>query len=438
MEWVQLIGNNLINIMFGLWNVGATAGLILGAMLVLRPLLLKILTAQQRAWLGMLGWYGTGLVSMFQLLGRVHLLPVTFRDLITPRTGTISYDIPAYLPVRYQGTGEYAVALPGGEAVWVEFSDGVVIALGLLWIGVAVALYLWQKRRTDQLKALGRQGQLLADDDPLLFRGLSRRPDDKPVAVRLCRGLPTSFVYQNGEKISGKKHNMIYLQEELSTQRRELVLRHEWNHIRLHHGWMKCWASAMMVLWWWNPILWAAYYFFCRDLEMACDEKTLDDLPGPEERKQYAQTLVELAAGKILWDVPLAFGECDAIPRVKAAVAWHKPKEWVKNGKWCAFILLFLFFVGGPRHISYLPQELVQYWQQEAVDVEVPDSWTPAERWMSVDPEGFMILLAKDTQGIWRQQMYVYWTRDQDFHGSDSWYTLSEPPDLTGFQQGLW
>ncbi|MFR3323601.1 MAG: hypothetical protein ACLTR8_03275 [Oscillospiraceae bacterium] len=60
----------------------------------------------------------------------------------------------------------------------------------------------------------------MADDDPLLLRGLSRRPDDEPVGVRLCRGLPTSFVYQNGERIDGKKHNMIYLQAELPPQRR--------------------------------------------------------------------------------------------------------------------------------------------------------------------------------------------------------------------------
>lgn len=140
----------------------------------------------------------------------------------------------------------------------------------------------------------------------------------------------------------------------------------------------------------------------------------------------------------MLWDVPLAFGECDAIPRVKAAVAWHEPKEWVKNAKWCAFALVFLFFVGGPQNIPYLPQELVQYWQQEAVEVELPGDWTPAERWMSVDQNGFVTLLAKDTQGIWHEQMYIYRTRDRGFHGSDSWYTLSEPPDLTGFQQGLW
>ena len=241
------------NFLFAMWNVGLTAGLILGAMLVLRPLLMKITTAQQRAWLGMLGWYGTAAIYIFGMLGRLHILPVTFRDLITPRTGISTYDVPAYLPENYQGAGEYAVALPGGRAVWVEFHDEMVFVLALIWVGVAVALGLWQTRRTNQLKALGRQGQLLADDAPLLFRGLSRRPDDKPVGVRLCRGLPTSFVYQNGEKIDGVRYNMIYLQEELSPQRRELVLRHEWSHIRLHHGWMKCWASALLVMFWWNP-----------------------------------------------------------------------------------------------------------------------------------------------------------------------------------------
>lgn len=129
---------------------------------------------------------------------------------------------------------------------------------------------------------------------------------------------------------------------------RELVLRHEWNHLRMRHSWMKSWANLVLVAWWWNPILWAAYYYFCRDMKLACDEKTLRDLEKGEQRKQYAQTLVELASGKMLWGEPLAFGECGAVARVKAAVAWHKPRWWVKLGKWCAFVLLFLFFVGGP------------------------------------------------------------------------------------------
>ncbi len=107
------------NFLFDIWNAGLTAGLTLGVMLILRPVLCKLLTAQQRAWLGMLGWYGTGFAPMFGLLGWLHILPVTFRDLITPRTGISSCEIPAYLPENYQGAGEYAVALPGaGRCGW--------------------------------------------------------------------------------------------------------------------------------------------------------------------------------------------------------------------------------------------------------------------------------------------------------------------------------
>lgn len=418
-----------------LWNMGIVAGLMLGGMLVLRPVLLRLLTARQRTWLGMLGWYGTGMINLFSVLGWVHILPVTFRDLITPRTtGRTANELPAYLPVDYRGTGEYAVALPGGKAVWVELTDGMLLAAVVVWLAGIAALSIWMWRRSRRLKALGRQGELLDPKDS----GLKWLQEDRDTAVRLCRGLPTSFVYQNGERIDGKKHNMIYLQEELPPQRRELVLRHEWNHIRLYHGWMKGWANIALILYWWNPILWVAYYYFCRDLELACDERTLCDLAEPEERKQYAQTLVELAAGKMLWDVPLAFGECDAVPRVKAAVAWHKPARWEKAGKWCACVLVFLFFVGGPRDIPYLSQELVRYWQQEAVEVTVPSGWTPEERWLGAEGRGSVILLAKDTQGTWHESSYLWDKRDKDFKTSDPWETLDETPDLTNFQQGLW
>ena len=341
------------------WNMGIVAGLMLGGMLVLRPVLLRLLTARQRTWLGMLGWYGTGMINVFGVLGWVHILPVTFRDLITPRTiSRTVYQWPAYLPDVYRGTGEYAVALPGGKAVWVELTDGMLLAAVVVWLAGIAALSIWMWRRSRRLKALGRQGELLDPKDS----GLKWLQEDRDTAVRLCRGLPTSFVYQGGEKIDGKRYDMIYLQAELSPQRRELVLRHEWNHLRMRHRWMKSWASLVLVAWWWNPILWASYYYFCRDMELACDEKTLRDLEKGEQRKQYAQTLVELASGKMLWGEPLAFGECGAVARVKAAIAWHKPRWWVKLGKWCAFVLLFLFFVGGPRNIPFLPEDVVWKW----------------------------------------------------------------------------
>lgn len=166
----------------------------------------------------------------------------------------------------------------------VELSDLVLLLLGLVWLAGVAAGAVWLWRRSRQVKALGRQGRLLEEDDPLMY-ALDRQPDDHNVTVRLCRGLSSSFVYPNGERLDGVRCDMICLQEELSPQRRELVLRHEWSHIRLNHGWMKSWACGALLLFWWNPILWAAYRCFCRDLELACDEKTLEGLHGPEERR---------------------------------------------------------------------------------------------------------------------------------------------------------
>ena len=68
----------------------------------------------------------------------------------------------------------------------------------------------------------------------------------------------------------------------------------------------------------------------------------------PEQRKEYAKTLVELGAGRRLWEAPLCFGECDGALRVRAAVAW-RPLTPVRRltGLFCA-ALVFLLFAGAP------------------------------------------------------------------------------------------
>lgn len=109
-----------------------------------------------------------------------------------------------------------------------------------------------------------------------------------------------------------------------------------------------------------------------------------------------------------------------------------------RAGQMCVFALVFLFFVGGPRDIPFLPVEVVQNWQQAAVEVELPGGWTPEERWMSVERSGDVTLLAKDTQGVWHEMSYWCSAWDGRFYQMGGWETLSGTPDLTGFQQGLW
>lgn len=139
----------------------------------------------------------------------------------------------------------------------------------------------------------------------------------------------------------------MYLQAELPKEQLSLVLRHELNHIYLRHGYFSGLRGACLLLHWWNPILWLAFRYMGRDMELACDQRTLDQLE-PEQRKEYAKTLVELGAGRRLWEAPLCFGECDGALRVRAAVAW-RPLTPVRRltGLFCA-ALVFLLFAGAP------------------------------------------------------------------------------------------
>ena len=124
---------------------------------------------------------------------------------------------------------------------------------------------------------------------------------EKDVAVRLCEGLPASFVRLGRDTGWGDKvRYVICLQKELPQEWMRLVLLHEMKHIELHHAWYKSIiVIGLTALYRWNPIMWLAYRLTCRDMELACDEAVLEELE-PMERRDYARTLVELGSGRHL------------------------------------------------------------------------------------------------------------------------------------------
>ena len=68
----------------GYLNLGLAVGLTCGALLLLRPLLKRVLSPRQRLLLWMTAWLSAYMLQGYQLLSYLHVLPVTFRDLITP------------------------------------------------------------------------------------------------------------------------------------------------------------------------------------------------------------------------------------------------------------------------------------------------------------------------------------------------------------------
>ena len=436
----------------GYLNLGLAVGLTCGALLLLRPLLKRVLSPRQRLLLWMTAWLSAYTLQGYQLLSYLHVLPVTFRDLITPRTmENLSFDrVPAYFP-DCQWDQQINLALPGGSYVPLSLEPWMAPLAGAVLLGGVVLLTLYFCRRSEGIKAQASQGRLLDWDGPELKPFYGLKPADDYVLVRLCRGLPTSFVYQKAEKFDGIKYNMIYLQEELPQERMALVLRHELNHLKRNHTWMKGIITCGLVLHWWNPLIWLAYKYTCLDLEMDCDRFTLEQL-SPQNCREYAKTLVELGAGKQIWDAPLAFGESDGAARVKAAVTWKKrtvyvQEAWKQKNFWLRlpsfllFLLLLLFFVGGPSNVV-LPADIdlqiteqfgsrENFLQQELDRLGLPDSVTVQQGWRSFQQTWFFDAVYQLSDGRWVESN---WYRYSDGTWSHmGWDWLSSPPDLAGY-----
>ena len=192
MNW----SHSLINTGIYYINMGLATGLIGGLLLAARPVLLRLVSPRQRLLLWMTAWLSAYLPAWYTALSWIHLLPVTFRDLITPRTSEFSYSsIPAYLPT-YRGEGKYCLALPGGLSVPVTLEPWMLAALLLVAAGGIILSLRFFSRGTQQLKAQAAQGRLLDWDGPEL-RCCGRKPAGSVCAV----GCPPALCTRRGRPL---------------------------------------------------------------------------------------------------------------------------------------------------------------------------------------------------------------------------------------------
>ena len=61
------------------------------------------------------------------------------------------------------------------------------------------------------------------------------------------------------------------------------VLAHERAHLARRDHWWKPLGYGLLAVYWFNPVLWAAYIQLCRDIELACDEKVIRALDAEGE-----------------------------------------------------------------------------------------------------------------------------------------------------------
>lgn len=107
------------------------------------------------------------------------------------------------------------------------------------------------------------------------------------------------------------------------------VIAHEQAHIKRRDHWWKPLGYLLLSIYWFQPLCMIAYILFCRDLELACDEKAVKGLDF-EEKKAYSNALVSCSMQrKMIIAYPLAFGEVSVRERVRAVLQDKKPAFWI-------------------------------------------------------------------------------------------------------------
>ena len=288
-------------VFISLLNTSITAGYLVIAVMLLRPVLKK---APKYIRCILWGLVGVRLVLPFSLESVLSLIPSA--EAIPPEISTsptpaiqtgIAFVNSTVNPVLSQSMA------PTPECS----ANPMQIVMGIAWnvwvIGMlAMALYsiisfVLLKRKLNEAVPAGDR-------------------------VWLCDRVSSPFLL-------GLLRPKIYLPSDLTEESKVYVLAHENAHIRRKDHWWKPLGFLILTVYWFNPLMWVAYIFLCRDIEFACDEKVIKEL-GTACKKSYSNALISCSVPrKMISACPVAFGEDGVKRRIKSILNYKKPAFWI-------------------------------------------------------------------------------------------------------------
>lgn len=189
--------------------------------------------------------------------------------------------------------------------------------------------------------------------------------------IYVCDNIRTPFIL-------GVIRAGIYLPSDMDEVQTDNVIAHERAHLsRLDQVW-KPLGYCLLAVYWFNPLCWLAYVLFCRDMELACDEKVIRDM-DVEDKKVYSRVLLSfsdpshrIAAG------PLAFGEIGVKKRIQSVLNYRKPAFWMVGLAILALVVTSLCFLTNPKAANDPAQTMgtAEYQLPDGLEAESADDLT--------------------------------------------------------------
>lgn len=204
-------------------------------------------------------------------------------------------------------------------------SQTVLGILGLLWLIVVALFVTYGIYSYVKCRLLVRTAVIARDITP------DSHKKKNNVSVWECDRIPSPFVL-------GIIRSRIYIPFRMPKQEQAYILAHEKCHIRRLDPLWKLIAFLLLAVYWWNPLVWCAFFYMVRDMEMSCDEAVIEQF-GNEIKQGYSNSLLSFAMERHPYSfAPVAFGEGDAGRRIKNVLNFKKPHTWVA-------ILVFVLLV---------------------------------------------------------------------------------------------
>ena len=292
--------------------------------LVLAALVLRLVLRNAPKWMRVVLWGAVGIRLV---------LPASFESIFSliPNPQTIHDDI-IYAMHPAIDSGVPIINAAVNPALGSSFAATPHYSANPIQIWLAIAAILW---------VAGMAVLAVYAFASWLRIRLRVRESVQQDGVWLCDRIPSPFIL-------GVFFPRIYLPSTLSAEDKDYVLAHERAHLqRKDHLWKPI-GFLLLIVHWFNPLLWLGYWLLCRDIELACDEKVMA-LLGEGAKKPYAEALINCAVPRsLLTACPLAFGENGVKGRLNAILHYKKPAFWIVAVAVLACIVVGVCFLTDP------------------------------------------------------------------------------------------
>lgn len=321
-------------------NIGIKAG-----WLILAVLLLRVILRKAPRWTVCLLWgvvalrlvFPFSIESVFSLIPSAQTVPMEIERMEKPEVytgiGFVDEHVNPVITIQMAPEVEESVN-PMQIIIWVA---ALVWIVGIVLFQTYTLVSYMELRRKVRISIPFRSSrqqlprQLEWGENPKIYR-----------KIYVCDQIKSPFIL-------GILNPKIYLPAGMNEAAYQNIIQHEATHLKRGDQFWKPLGYLLASVYWFQPLCWVAYVFFCKDMELACDERATMGMQK-SEKASYCQTLLACSTNRqILAACPVAFGEVGVKERVKHVLNYKKPAFGIVLVACVVCIVTVVCFLTNPK-----------------------------------------------------------------------------------------